>query len=156
MADIMDAVEVSTSLGGTCFRRVDGTVACFGGEAALASGATALTEHPSPEDVPGLTDVVALESASFGVGTCAIRGAERSVVCWGTDFPAWGLGTSPGLGAAIYALDPPTGVTDIAVGLSHVCVVVDGRVRCLGGNSYGQLGDGRTEPSPTFVDVVLP
>lgn len=154
--DITDAVEVSTSLAGTCFRRMDGTVACFGGEAALASGGTTTTEHPSPEDVPGLTDVMALESASFGVGTCAIHGAERSVSCWGADFPAFGTGTSPGLGAAIYSLDGADGVTDIAVGLGHVCVVIDGRVQCLGSGLYGQLGDGRTEASSTFVDVVLP
>ncbi len=38
-------------------------------------------------------------------------------------------------------------VTDVALGEEHGCAVVNGRLYCWGGNAFGQLGVGGTEPS---------
>ena len=47
-----------------------------------------------------------------------------------------------------------TGVTDLAVGGEHTCVVVNGGVQCWGKNSSGQLGDGSTTNRLTPVQAI--
>lgn len=78
--------------------------------------------------------------------SCALTSAG-SLVCWGSD--AWGQITDRVTLGRIY---PPTvagqgpvlfgsGVTAAAAGQLHTCAVVDGVVRCVGWNDFGQAPD---------------
>ena len=47
-----------------------------------------------------------------------------------------------------------TGVTGLAAGSSHTCVIVNGGVQCWGDNSYGELGDGTVIERHTPVQAI--
>ncbi len=53
----------------------------------------------------------------------------------------------------VVTLSPTVGCAQqLASGDAHTCVLYDdGRVACVGANDFGQLGDGTTEHSPSFV-----
>jgi alpha-tubulin suppressor-like RCC1 family protein len=97
----------------------------------------------TPVDVDGLNGSVTAVAAGKS-HTCAIT-TVGDVMCWGSntsgqldnwqyywesDYPVQALGLNGGVSA-------------IAVGKLHTCVVTQSSmVKCWGGNSYGQLGDG--------------
>ena len=138
----------------TCAVRVDGTVACWGGEEGILERMSAA----------GLRDVAALSTGNEPIGglhTCAVR-TDGTVWCWGTGHEGQ-LGQG---NASTHHLPVVVrGITDaaaVAVGAGFTCVAhLDGGVSCWGRNWYGQLGDGTDEPSrgkpalvPGLVDVV--
>jgi LPXTG-motif cell wall-anchored protein len=47
-----------------------------------------------------------------------------------------------------------SGVSDLALGAFHACVIVNGGVKCWGYNSYGQLGNGSDGLSSAPVSVI--
>lgn len=52
------------------------------------------------------------------------------------------------------AMDQVSFASDLCVGRSFSCVVdLGGRAKCAGSNTYGRLGDGTAERSPTLVQV---
>jgi hypothetical protein len=86
-------------------------------------------------------------SANF---KCVIT-EQHNVRCWGENGSGQlGYGHTRflgGDGALVSVGDVPIGepVVDVQAGNDHVCVLLDkGRVRCWGGNKYGQLGYGHT------------
>jgi len=68
--------------GHTCARLSDGSVQCWGANAAGQLGDGTTAERHSPVVVPGLTNVVGL--AAGGARTCARR-SDRTVRCWGSN-----------------------------------------------------------------------
>ena len=145
---------LAASRGRTCAVRLDGTVACWGGEEGLL-------EHLSAS---GLSDVAALSTGQEPIGglhTCAVH-TDGTVSCWG-----------PGHDGQLGQGDTDThhlpvavpGITDavaVAVGAGFTCVAHrDGGVSCWGRNWYGQLGEDTPESSrnqpervPGLADVV--
>jgi hypothetical protein len=109
-----------------CALRSDGTVWCWGDNTWGALGDPSLpaeTSHAAPAQVPGLTNVVRLDTRdSFNQmdTTCALdRSAE--VTCWGGDWPR-----APTRVAAL------AGSREIAVADFSVCGLGDaGTVRCV-------------------------
>src|SRR5262249_22715480 len=80
---------------------------------------------------------------------CAIL-ADGTVDCWSfgqtmTAQPVVGL---TGAAVAISDSNPTTGSQEVCV------VIADGSVECQGENSSGQLGDGTTTSSGSFVKVL--
>lgn len=80
---------------------------------------------------------------ALGYGGCILY--NEGVKCWGRNsFGAVGNNstTDSQTAVAVNGLSPGTkaGVTDIAGGDNHVCVVRNGGVMCWGSNSDGQLG----------------
>ena len=66
-------------------------------------------------------------------------------------------GTTPpgGAGGGGTSNRPRGAVVEIALGTDHGCARYrGGQLRCWGGNAFGQLGNGTTEPSPAAVDAV--
>jgi alpha-tubulin suppressor-like RCC1 family protein len=136
----------------SCARLGDGTVKCWGdnGVGQLGDGTT--TNSSTPVAVQGLSGAV--EIAAGGLHSCARLG-DGTVKCWGNNFSGE-LGDVTGT----YSSSTPvvvqglSGAVEIAAGNWHSCARLgDGTVKCWGGNSDGQLGDGTDTISPTPVVV---
>jgi alpha-tubulin suppressor-like RCC1 family protein len=126
--------------------------------ALTATGAAKCWPGPNsytPQEVPGLSSSVkAIAVGNFH--NCALT-AFGGVKCWGSNvYGQLGDGTSHGeSSASVDVIGLSSGVTALAVGEEHTCAVtVSGGVKCWGGNSYGQLGDGTTTDRSSPVDVI--
>jgi alpha-tubulin suppressor-like RCC1 family protein len=79
--------------------------------------------------------------------------------CWGNNtLGQTGNSTSGVRPLEIMAGYDATNVTALAAGGENTCVIESGRVKCLGGNAKGQLGNGTidTVAHATFVPATLP
>lgn len=169
-----EVIDLCAARSHTCVALVDGAVRCWGSGAAgrLGSGSTATvgdkaSELPAPEVAVGGAAAQVVCSDDF---TC-VRLVDGHVRCWGGN--AWGqlgrgdtrdVGDEPGaLPVASLALGGPA--QQIAAGHGHMCVIVEGKLRCWGWNLLGQLGVGDTQaigdeademppPSVALADVV--
>jgi alpha-tubulin suppressor-like RCC1 family protein len=139
----------------TCALTAAGAVRCWGfnGYGALGDGTTA--DRNTAVEPIGLSAGVSQVTAGAS-HTCALQ-SDGSVTCWGgnTEGEA-GDGTvgSPRVQPLLSSVTGVTAVT-ISAGLRHTCALTtDGGLKCWGGNSFGQLGDGSTTDRPTPVDVL--
>lgn len=137
---------------------VGASVKCWGrnhfGQLGNSAFTGANTGNPTPVDVAGLGNVVAIAA---GVGhTCAL-GFNGSVHCWGANFNDQ-LGTTSAETCS-FGLDCSSTPIELALGspgarfspgvlsasFDHTCLVTWGEyVKCWGINFEGQLGDGQT------------
>jgi alpha-tubulin suppressor-like RCC1 family protein len=119
-------------------------VKCWGNNAdgALGSGSTVNSE--SPVGVLGLPSGTLAVSAG-AAHTCAL--APVGISCWG--FNAAGeLGdtTRESRSIPVRVMGLPPEVRSVSAGGYHTCVLLfDGAVHCWGDDSYGQLGDNRSD-----------
>jgi hypothetical protein len=99
----------------------------------------------TPLEIPGITDAISLSMTANGSCTVTRRG---KVLCWGrNDLGQLGRGT-----VSAYSKDPmevtglgSAGVASVAIGYTFGCALMkDGVVKCWGGNSQGELGNGTT------------
>ena len=163
LADIVTGVKVAAISAGvyhTCALKSNGVVRCWGwnGYGQLGDGTT--VNKSIPTAVPGLTQVAALVTG--WQHSCALK-TDGTVSCWGRNNNGQ-LGdntivdkftpTPVVVPALFIGLTPMTGVATLTTGDVHTCALkTDGTVRCWGGNSYGQLGDGTTTQRNTPVVV---
>jgi len=86
--------------------------------------------------------------ATGGGHTCIVLGNGR-VRCWGAnDFGQLGYGDAQPVESARFAKDVDVGapVTQVVLGQRHTCALAtDGRVKCWGLGSFGQLGNGTSD-----------
>ncbi|WP_300621193.1 RCC1 domain-containing protein [Dokdonella sp.] len=144
--------------GHSCARTAAGATLCWGdnGNGQLGDGTT--QPHSTPAAVSGL----GMGTAALGVGSsfdhsCALTAGAR-VLCWGEFYFPIG-GTFPV--ASMFPVDRGfDGVQAFSAGgagfvlTSHVCALdAQGGVKCLGGNRYGQLGNGQTNGYSDYVDA---
>jgi alpha-tubulin suppressor-like RCC1 family protein len=94
-----------------------------------------------------------------GNHSCALT-VNGTVKCWGLNFFGQ-LGDNSTTNRLTpvdvisgLSLPPLSGVTAIAAGLNHNCVLINGGVKCWGYNAFGQLGDGSKTDRSTPVDVI--
>jgi alpha-tubulin suppressor-like RCC1 family protein len=141
----------SLSAGGahTCAVATTRSVWCWGDGARGqlgVGGPSSWLPSPSPAQVSGLTDAVAVSSGELH--TCALR-TTGTVRCWG-DGADGQLGNGPSSPSGT-PVDVPgvSGAVAIDAGAYHTCALVTGgRVRCWGRNSSGQLGTGGISSVP--------
>jgi alpha-tubulin suppressor-like RCC1 family protein len=148
----------------SCARKIDGTVACWGGIPSSTSGfelsATVILATP---DGPPLANVADMALGQGWPFTC-LRGDAGNVLCWGSNGQGeLGDGTrvnrrSP-LPVAVTTDGSPFGdVVEIAAGGAHACALTSkGKTFCWGRNREGQVGDGSTTESRLLpTPVTLP
>ncbi|MBP9066769.1 MAG: RCC1 repeat-containing protein, partial [Candidatus Microthrix sp.] len=140
---------VGISAGGnhTCVVRGNGTVACWGDNAAGWLGDGTTTGSSVPVGVVGITDAIAVTNSDYQ--SCALH-ADGRVSCWGFNGQGQlGNGTTTASSVPV----PVTGVTNataVAIGNTHSCALLaDGGVSCWGYNVNGELGNGTTVPLST-------
>lgn len=127
-----------------------GGVQCWGRNEVgqLGNGGTTLSVTGVP--VTGLGNGV--QQISTGPShACALK-TTGEVQCWGANtFSQLGDGTSTRRSVPTEVVGLGSGLQAISVSLDHSCALTSaGGVKCWGGNSSGQLGDG------TFIDRLTP
>jgi alpha-tubulin suppressor-like RCC1 family protein len=156
----VDVVGLSSGVSGviaeghTCALTNSGGVKCWGRNPYGQLGDGSTENRLVPVDVMGLNSGV-IAVAVGNDHTCALT-VSGGVKCWGRNSNG-----QLGDGTMIDSLTPvdvvglSSGVGGITVGTAHNCSLTStGGVKCWGGNSYGQLGDGSTMQRLTPVDVV--
>lgn len=167
---LTNVIEIMDGWRHTCALRDDGTVWCWAkngsagvngeiGDGSTATGRTPMlaTQVLTAAATP-LTGIAHLSDRTSSrcyieYTTCAIRGADGAVFCWGGDNAGGGTGslfTKGSVGNRPFAtqLDaadgvPLTGIAKVSVGLRHACAIdTDGGVLCWGMNVGGPLGQG--------------
>ncbi len=157
-----------------CALKADGTVWCWatsssngnangqlGNGTVTSSGTVPVSVASQVQVDPGsssgpvyLSDIVSLSVGSLsGYGTyttCALKGTDGSVWCWGNNtgdvinsVTDYNVPYATQILAA--AASPLTGVSQVALGDRHACVLTAGLVYCWGLNVGGPLGNGTAE-----------
>ena len=152
----------------TCGIADDATVYCWGntseGQCGVDGFATGTTQV-GPTKVPNLDRVTELETVKNH--TCAVRGVDPSMVCWGSNqyledggyiIHKLGPGADTLKRSAVpIPVDLGSQVLDIGMGYeSTYAVAADGHTYGWGLNGKGQIGDGSTDKIiavPTSVMV---
>lgn len=137
LAGVGEAVEIALGDDFTCFRRANGTVACWGYIAESVIEDEELIDEYAVFDVPGVEDARSI--AAGPAHACAIVGDGR-VRCWGENqFGELGTGdTRPVYDSVeVAAL---SGARELALGDRSTCALVGEEIRCLGSNQHGAFG----------------
>lgn len=145
----------------TCALLANGTVSCWGvnddgqlgAEATGPQSCMTIFDHAcssSPLQIPGITD--AIDVSAGGAHACALM-TGGGVKCWGGNyFGQLGNGSLTGpemCGTTACSTTPvdvmelSSGVVKVSAGGSHTCALMDdGKIKCWGVNSKGELGIG--------------
>ena len=132
VAGISGATEVSTeSWGHSCALLGASGARCWGLNQNGQLGNSSTTDSNTPVVVVGLTGASKLGGRTFG--SFAIAGG--AALGWGSNL---GLDSTAPTGWPVLT----SGVTDLSVGSTHACAIMNGDVYCWGENEDGELGDG--------------
>ena len=130
----------------TCALTDNGNIKCWGENIYGQIGDNTTTNRKLPADVAALARDIRSVSTGFST-SCAVTKDER-VLCWG-----W-------IGMEDYYTTPheikglQSNITAVAVGGDHICgLTSNATVKCLGGNKYGQLGNGINNETYTAATV---
>ncbi|MBL8298372.1 MAG: hypothetical protein JNN30_08505 [Rhodanobacteraceae bacterium] len=136
-------LDVSAGNEHTCAISAAGAVQCWGLNTAGQVGDNSTTNRRVPVLVAGLGSSIAV--AAGGAHSCALSSAG-GVHCWGDNSRGQlGDGTTLGRLTPIAVSGLSSGVSAIVAGSNYSCALLtSGGVRCWGGNTDGQLGDGST------------
>jgi len=165
-------VQIAIGDGVGCARTQAHRLVCFGADGLAAevscfAGLPVVYPDPMPANMPAaLSATCPPRELPFGavdafwvgstVGCAQLVGGE--VQCWGGQVieaiaPSNGTATRPRRVPVLEAALRESGTT-FALADDHACVLGrDGRVRCIGRNENGQLGDGGAAPQRHFVSV---
>lgn len=139
-----DIIWVGVKSSQTCSINRRGELKCWG------SGFSKIPIKPFGSNDPVI-------SLALGSGHSCLQDADFSARCWGNNSKGQ-LGVAEVAGSSRTAPIKVDGLSDgviqIAVGTEHSCALIaTGGVKCWGGNSKGQLGNGTTDDQKSPVDV---
>lgn len=137
----------------TCALTAGGGVKCWGANYGGQLGNGSDTNSASAVDVSGLDSGVSAIAAGDW-HTCALT-SVGGVKCWGANYVGQlGDSTDTDRWTAVDVSGLSSGVSAIVAGYHHTCALTtNGGVKCWGGNSSGQLGNGITRFQLTAIDV---
>ena len=158
-----DGTAVALDVGNdhSCAVLDNGSIMCWGRDhtGQLGNGAATTANQHDPVFVDLGTDEAAISVSTGNIHTCAILD-DGSLKCWGDDnYGQLGNGATTGNQPSPVSVDLGTGRTAVAVatGNRNTCAILDdGSLKCWGGDSQGQVGNGATsgnQPSPVSVDL---
>lgn len=138
VAQVKDALTVTTYAANTCATLNDQSLVCWGGDTHLQRGGRG---GEKPTSIAGVKNV-----QQVGIGydyVCAVHG-QGAVSCWGWNHNGQlGLKTERLMTGTPQALSGMNGVTRLVSSNSHSCSrAKEGTVSCWGAHAYGKLGDG--------------
>lgn len=150
--------RLTTGGGFSCARGTDATLFCWGGNALGQLGIGSTIGQTVPVEVKNISGRIG-RIAAGGAHACAFTEDDGQVWCWG-DNRVGQLGTGDTEKRLV-----PTAVkgtsfrsvrtNELAGGGSHTCALRDDNTLwCWGGNRYGQLGTGDTEPRTAPVQIL--
>jgi alpha-tubulin suppressor-like RCC1 family protein len=154
--DLLRATNIDVGGNHACAVLEDSSVVCWGSDSdgQVGDGSPAGGSRLAPVPV-GLTDVAQVSAGLLH--TCALI-ADGTVKCWGRDLDGAignGVDNLDDKPSPLDVIDLTDAVT-IAAGGFHSCALFrGGSVKCWGGDSEGQLGNGSNAESgrPSPVDV---
>jgi len=149
---ISDATDITTASDHACVLLSSSQVKCWGKDWGLMGDGSYNNFINHPVSVIGLTGVSKISAG--GTWTCALLN-DGTVKCWGGNSRGnLGTGTvSDGMSVPV-SVSGLTGVSAISAGTYHTCALLnDNKVKCWGGNSTGQLGDGSATDRAAPVEV---
>ncbi len=134
-------VERLTASDGHACAAAASLVACWGQNDRGQAGAGSSAPVTPTAGVVGLRQASALASSEWT--TCALT-QRHTVTCWGDDtFGQLGDGSASDPHLQPVVVESISGAIGVSAGSFHTCAWFrTGSVRCWGGNSYGQLGNG--------------
>ena len=136
---------IVAGLNHTCAVTTGGAAQCWGSNGFRQLGNGSFTSiSPVPVDVSGLgTGVSAIAAGYYHTCVMTTDGAAR---CWGYNaYNQLGDGSYTHAPMPVDVTGLGSGIIAIAAGYSHTCAVMSGgALRCWGGSSKGQVGDGRS------------
>ncbi len=149
-------LAIAAGLDHTCTLMNDQSVMCWGSNRYGQLGNNALSLHPFPILVQGLSGVASLSAGSYP--TCGLL-ADGSMDCWGLNTSGQlgnGMTTNSATPVAVNGLSQ---VTQIATGYTYTCAVINGgssgTVACWGDNTFGQLGNGTASTTPVTTPATI-
>jgi alpha-tubulin suppressor-like RCC1 family protein len=149
--------QIAAGYSFACAVMTDDKVRCWGDNTTgqIGQGVTSPASYKTPQEVPNLTGVKSV-AATFGAA-CALMN-DGTVRCWGSNTAGeLGMGTADNNPHTTPASVPNLSNVTFLAGSSggHFCAIVTGGgMKCWGGNTQGEIGDGTTSanrPSPTTV-----
>ncbi len=144
IADFGDVVDLSLGYAFSCALKKDGTVWCWGQNSSgqMGSGATSGTDVTKPQQVVGLTGVIAIEA---GYNWACARHANLSISCWGSNAYKQIDGATTTIQPKPVLHPDVKLARDLSIGSYHGCYTnIFSIGRCFGYNIEGQCGTGDT------------
>jgi alpha-tubulin suppressor-like RCC1 family protein len=159
----LNVAQITAGLAFTCALTAASVAYCWGLGTTGELGNGTIT---SPQKVPTLvtatgvlSGVTLTQIAAGSVSTCALD-SSGAAYCWGTNVNgevgnyATGAGTAPvGSFLVPVAVLAPAGT--LSAGTAHSCLLRLGKAYCWGDNTFGELGNGVTTPTPQSTPVAV-